>query len=200
MTVLCINSKEIKTNYDSKMTIELLSNEILSHFAGDDEIIEYIFINDEKKDVQASPELLNTKLENYKKVDFILKKRSQFAFDALKECQVHINSITEKIDQSSPLLQNNNTLEFNKLFIEIIDSIDLFVKILAEVRNIFSLDKQDHKKIEEKIGTLFNDLVTALGQILDAKENDDMVLLNDTLKYELIPVLNKWKSLEANEA
>jgi hypothetical protein len=109
--------------------------------------------------------------------------------------QNYLQRLLPGIEKASELFRNENEIEANKFFVQIIDGIDWFSQVLQVVvaAQGFSMDELsiDGKTMKER-----HDRLTALTlQMVEANKNRDWVLLADLLEYEILPYYEEWESL-----
>ncbi|PIQ99313.1 MAG: hypothetical protein COV66_12080 [Nitrospinae bacterium CG11_big_fil_rev_8_21_14_0_20_45_15] len=109
--------------------------------------------------------------------------------------QNYLQRLLPGIEKASELFRNENEIEANKFFVQIIDGIDWFSQVLQVVVTVqgFSLDELsiDGKTMKERHDQLTNLTL----QMVDANKNKDWVLLADLLEYEIHPYYEEWETL-----
>jgi len=113
----------------------------------------------------------------------------------VSNAQNYLKRLLPGIEKASELFRNENEIEANKFFVQIIDGIDWFSQVLQVVvaAQGFSLEELsiDGKTMKER-----HDQLTHLTlQMVDANKNRDWVLLADLLEYEIFPYYEEWESL-----
>jgi MarR-like DNA-binding transcriptional regulator SgrR of sgrS sRNA len=113
----------------------------------------------------------------------------------VSNAQNYLKRLLPGIEKASELFRNENEIEANKFFVQIIDGIDWFSQVLQVVvaAQGFSLDEIsiDGKTMKER-----HDQLTDLTlRMVDANKNRDWVLLADLLEYEILPYYEEWEVL-----
>ena len=80
------------------------------------------------------------------------------------------------------------------LFGELADGMRMFLMALTSIQEAFGLDLYNiQETATATIGQSVDNLNQILGDMMEGLENQDYVLVNDYLTYELIPHLNDWQ-------
>lgn len=80
------------------------------------------------------------------------------------------------------------------LFSELVEGLRMFLIALNSIQDAFGLSLNDIQETPTTtIGQSVDNLNQILGDMMDGLENQDYVLVNDYLTYELIPHLNDWQ-------
>lgn len=119
------------------------------------------------------------------KVQNQLAARSSLVQGSLKNA---IPVLIEGIETVLLYLDKGDNNKAQSIFSE---AILLMEKISRSTELLMQLDLN----YNEKMSSAFEQLTAVLQEISTAMENEDLVLLNDLLRYELLPALNTWQDL-----
>ncbi len=117
----------------------------------------------------------------------------KLAFSALNDCNMYIDTIIEKANNTCLLYNNNMRHEADVEFVNIIELMDLYIQLISTIHKVL---KEEYPKKIKKIKSLANleiHLLSVLKAMLPAKEKNDIIMLSDLLQYELIDNLTQWK-------
>ncbi len=119
-------------------------------------------------------------------LDQILGKNITNAKDYLKK-------LIPGIQKASDLFRSGNEQEANKFFINIIDGMDWFSQVVDSIAQATDMESGpillDGKSFQDRQ----DHLVAMTGQMVEANQNQDWVLLADLLEYEILPYYCDWE-------
>jgi len=191
MTMFYINKKEIKIKTDSETTVEAVLDDIYNDVLADDEIITNINLDGRDLTIEDEDEFLKKKTTVFKNVNFEKRNKKYLSEEALDSCSVYLNYIVQKIKDCVSIYNENKTASANKVLIEVIDILDLFIQLMSKIKNDIIANGSNSEEIK-KYESSENKLAEILGGILLAQEKKDQTLLCDLLEYELIDCLDHW--------
>lgn len=109
---------------------------------------------------------------------------NQLIIDTYLDARLYVKKVIDAIrDISDNFMTGQENLAL-KGFVEIIDGLEWLT-------NVISLTKDNHSELGMKFEG-YDTLVTMLGELVAALENNDYVLIGDLLNYEIKPILEKW--------
>jgi len=133
--------------------------------------------------------------ENEFKKDIAVEKSTQelpFIFTSLDNS---IDDSLTKIEAYKSETISNNVDQMNLIFLELIDSLIVFIELVKNLNSSCTLgDDLESEHYLKLLARADDDFLAALKNILQAKENNDFVHLNDLLEYELSVSLLNWKN------
>lgn len=193
MTQVSINEKMIDQSYSDKIKVNELLGHIFSKYISDEnQTVLGIKIDDNY--VYNKDDMFESEIGNFKRINFDIGSKGIMLKNIVDRCDEHILKTAEAIKQ---LVEVYNRQEFqiaDEKFLNIIDSIYLFID------TIYTIDKMCEKKINdnEKICILFKELEIELLKILRSlllsKKNAETELLTQILGKELVDNLFRWKN------
>ncbi len=121
-----------------------------------------------------------------------IQLRLKLSFEALDSCSGYVDNINSNISGVVSFYQENKIEEAEKLFIDVVEVLDLFVQLTSQVHLIFKTDLPNCELPQDLIDVELH-LLSVSKTLLTAKEKNDVIMLCDLLEYELVDNLNKWK-------
>ena len=192
MTNITVNDQRIKNDPDLSISIEDLKKVIMRDFAIEGDVITSIQLDDETYNFS---EVISGEREirEYQTINFIVKSSLNLAFDAIDSCSVFIDLVIRKIDLLLEDYNKNDMNQLNMHFIEVVEDIDLFVQLITNVnRTLYFYFGEKYNK-DNIIRNLEMTLLSIIKSLVPVKEKNDIIMLCDLLKYELVENLEEWK-------
>jgi len=107
----------------------------------------------------------------------------------------YLTRLLPGIERAAELFRNENEVEANKFFVQIIDGIDWLSQVLQVVVSAqgFAMEELsiDGQTMKQRHDTL-TDLTL---KMVEANKSKDWVLLADLLEYEILPYYEEWETL-----
>lgn len=111
----------------------------------------------------------------------------------ITNAQDYLKKLIPGIQKASDLFRSGSEQEANKFFINIIDGMDWFSQVVDSIAQADDLESGvitlDGKGFQERQ----DHLVAMTGQMVEANQNQDWVLLADLLEYEILPYYCDWE-------
>lgn len=111
----------------------------------------------------------------------------------ITNAQDYLKKLVPGIQKASDLFRSGSEQEANKFFINIIDGMDWFSQVVDSIAQAEDLESGvitlDGKSFQERQ----DHLVAMTGQMVEANQNQDWVLLADLLEYEILPYYCDWE-------
>ncbi|ADL52099.1 hypothetical protein [Clostridium cellulovorans] len=101
---------------------------------------------------------------------------NKLANEELETTILFLRNLNEKLKEVAEYYYENNLIEGNSNIINIIDDFNI---IISGANNIF------YKKYDSEA---FNSLI---GQLFEAMESQDNILIGDVITYEFVPIISK---------
>lgn len=180
---LLVDNKEKKYKLNNEKLSDIL-NLIQSEL--DERIIEKIFINE----VEVNQEYLTDDLieiDDIKELKIETKTIDSLISDTLDEIKVYLPKLKNGCIDAADLFRNNELKEANDKFQLILNGIEWYTKTISRILTLLEDDELKDQLENELI--LMN---TTLKELIDAHENEDIVLVADILEYELIEFIDRF--------
>ncbi len=139
------------------------------------------------------PESLNLSLSDFDSIEIDTSSTLDLAIDAIDSCSKYIQHVTQKIQSLIELYAKNDTENANILFNEVLETLDLFIQLVAKIYKTLKLYYPKTIIKSRTIQDLEIHLLSVLKALLPAKEKNDIIMLQDLLEYELMDNLTQWK-------
>jgi len=113
----------------------------------------------------------------------------------LDNAGLYLDRLLPGIDQAAQLFRTGNEQEANQFFLRIVDGIDWFSEVIDSIVQAKNWDPAQVQLGTQSLLDRKNRLLALTGQMLEANQNRDWVLLADLLEYEVLPFYEQWKTL-----
>jgi len=117
----------------------------------------------------------------------------ELAFESIDSCVGYIDFITARIFKLIGCFNANELDEANRVFIEVVELMDLYIQLISKIYRAIRLDLQGQSFKNENLQKLEIHLLSIIKALLSAKEKEDIIMLCDLLEYELVDNLTQWK-------
>ena len=114
------------------------------------------------------------------------------AFESIDSCYGYVDYITDQIHRLIENYNQGNMDLANQKFVEVIEIMDLYIQLVSRVYRVLRIEIKNMQK-DEGIQKLEIHLLAIMKSLLQAKENNDTIMLCDLLEYELADNLKQWK-------
>ena len=108
----------------------------------------------------------------------------------LTNAKEYLEKLIPGFQKAADLFRMGNEQEANQYYLQILDGVDWFSQVILTIvnaqENIF--EAQSLEERQKKLTAL-------MGQMLEANQNQDWVLLADLLEYEMIPFYQAWQEV-----
>jgi len=108
----------------------------------------------------------------------------------LTNAKEYLEKLIPGFQKAADLFRMGNEQEANQYYLQILDGVDWFSQVILTIvnaqENIF--EAQSLEERQKKLTAL-------MGQMLEANQNQDWVLLADLLEYEMIPFYKAWQEV-----
>ncbi len=106
--------------------------------------------------------------------------------DALKNADLYIDNLVEGMMQCVKCLSDSNLKEGYELIVTITEGLQWVYEVVELTKPILT------EAIEEI------ELNERLNELVEALENEDLMLISDLYEYEIIPLLKGWQGIIKN--
>lgn len=119
----------------------------------------------------------------------------EVAWHFLIQSARQLDLLKENAKQVSELFRVADQSEANEQYAAFLESLRLFIQMLNEVQAILNLDFAPIAYKDGTIETKVEALLNLIDRMHKVQEEEDWVMLADLLEYELVPLLEEWKSI-----
>lgn len=194
MTKITINQEELNKTIDKETTIKEIADTIQEELSHKNQTIISVQMDGVEHSFGKCIHCFNNNINHYQKINFITRKKTDLAVEALDSCSTYIDEVIKKIHFTIDLYNQNDKFEANKAFTELIEIMDLFIQLIIKINETLKVETNKGHQKPKEIQQLEVHLLSTLKAIVPAKEKDDIIMLCDLLEYELIDNLTQWKT------
>jgi hypothetical protein len=194
MAEIIINNNKFVDEINNNSTLDDLIEIILSTDENKDKMVTSLTIDGIQLEPEEGEKSLSRTIGQCSDINLELQSSLELAYEALNSCEVYIDTIVEKINELIGFYQTNKIQEANTLFIDLVDTVDLFVQLISKINISFSNHWEGQYRKPPIIRNLEIHLLGILKSLVPAKENNDIIMLCDLLEYELVDNLSQWKT------
>ncbi|MDY6973955.1 MAG: hypothetical protein SV775_16800 [Thermodesulfobacteriota bacterium] len=119
----------------------------------------------------------------------------EIAWQFLENGVSQLYPIIESAQKISELFRIADEGEANEQYGRFLDALRFFLRMVDEVRGILQLDFStilvEGSTVEDKVQVLSE----MIGRMLEIQEEEDWIILADLLEYEMVPLLEEWRSI-----
>jgi hypothetical protein len=160
--------------------LKLIKNEL------DKKIIEKIYINE----VEVNQKYLTDDLIEVNDIEVLeikTKTINELISETLNEIKAYLPKLKNGCIDAADLFRNNELQEANEKFQLILNGIEWYTKTINRILTLLE-DYELRNQLENEL-ILMN---TTLKELIDAHENEDIVLVADILEYELTEFIDRF--------
>ncbi len=106
-----------------------------------------------------------------------------------------LEPLCEAIPALAELFALEDEQEANERYLQLLDSLQMFMQVLEAVQEILDLDLDAVRDGKASARERMDTINKVLGELLGSQERQDWVLLADVLRYDLLPELEAWRRL-----
>lgn len=193
MTQVTLNQNPLKNTISSNQSLDDLVSFIFDKEITKESILVSVNLDGKSIPFENGLEIASAKVSSFNEIDFEIKSSLELAYEALDSCNDYINLLVKKIKFLTECYNKNEIDLANQHFTEVIDILDLYTQLFANIHSTLKRHLADTITISEDIQKLDIHLLSILKALIPAKENGDLIMLCDLLEYELIDNLTQWK-------
>lgn len=190
---IIINGREESIDFEGN-TLGHAFAEIKKQQSSTEKIISQLRLNDQEISWDAK-ENLETPLSDTDTIEVEFSTLREIILKNLANAENYLQRLIPGIEKAAELFQTENEQDANKYFLIIIDGIDWFSQVLDGVMKASGLDPDAIELKGESLQKRKSRLIELMGQMLDANQNKDWVLMADLLEYEIAPYYKEWVDL-----
>lgn len=197
MAQVYVNDEFQNIDIDKDLALEKLINTILLDFIKNDEVITKIEVDSLTLDLEEHDQKLSQSVSNYGRIHIFTKKSIDLAYESLDSCDEYLDYMISLSTETSQLFKANKIDAANQHFSDLTETIQLFIELVSKIKSVLytggTTEHQQH--IQQAIYPIEIHLHETIKSLIQARQQNDIVMLYDLLEYELIDNLNKWKMI-----
>jgi hypothetical protein len=171
-----LNDKELDNEYRFLTLPELLES------VKDDienRIVKQILVNGTEVEEKYLSEKLIDK-EDIQVIKFVTQRTDELIKGTLNQIDEYLHKLKDGIEETVDLFRTGETNKANKMYQQIIEGLDWYIQVTTKILSLLNTEG-----LKKKGNNKLNDLNEILGEIMEAQENEDTVLIADILEYEI---------------
>ncbi len=106
-----------------------------------------------------------------------------------------LDLLIQGAEKVSELFRIADEAEANEHYAQLLESLRLFLHIVDQVKGILNLDLSAIAFENDTVEQRFEKLSEVINEMLKVQEEKDWIMLADLIEYELMPLLEEWKSI-----
>ena len=174
--------------------LEEILVKVMSDLIKPGQVITTVKLNGEAYSEQNPYDAVRISLSDIETLEIDTMATDEIAWRFLDSGVEQVDMIIQGAQKISELFRIADEGEANEEYANFLESLRLFLQMVAEVKAILNLDLASAFK-----GRTVEDRVEKLSEMMDqmikVQEEEDWIMLADLLEYELIPLLEEWKSI-----
>lgn len=156
-----------------------------------------IYVNGKYIENEAEREFKETELCKVKNLKIVISEVKGLIKENVKSVLERIESLNEVVGEVLQSYRKRDLSQFNLSFVSLVDLLHSIVENLNLLKMTL-INNQIYRKDSEFIESwisLEEVLSPTIKELLESFEIKDYVLLSDILEYDLLDIMNSWKSL-----
>ena len=174
--------------------LEEILVKVMSDLIRPGQVITTVKLNGEVYSEENPHDAVRISLSEIETLEIDTMATDEIAWRFLDSGVEQVDMIIQGAQKISELFRIADEGEANEEYANFLESLRLFLQMVAEVKAILNLDLASAFKgrtVEDRVQKLSE----MMDQILHVQEEEDWIMLADLLEYELIPLLEEWKSI-----
>ncbi len=175
-------------------TLEDILGELADKAVGDEATMREVRINGEPYEEAKQGPANRLARERIQRLEVETIPAREMALHFLGNAESYLAAINNSVSRVAELFRVSDEREASEHYLNILESIQLFLQMLQQCRQILGLDF-DSPILEGLSGEQrLQKLLSLIKDLLSAQEQEDWVLLADILQYDLTAELELWQS------
>lgn len=138
---------------------------------------------------QEQNAIMNESIEKLGEIEFFTSSPTDLAYETLNTLDQYIDRLVSSIDRAALHYREMNVMAAESYLVKAIDGLDLFVQTISGVKMALKVG------LNQKVAIAEAELISTMTEILNAKKQNNYVLLADLLNKDLISNMNEWKNV-----
>lgn len=186
-----LNEKDVTEKYlNYNKSLDEIYNDIINKVKRKDEIIAQIFINGKEFNEEYLLRLDNN--DGIKTIKFVTKNIEDLTKETVNNAGEYLIKLKEGIKETADLFRQNDLEEANENYQLILEGFDWYLSVLSSLLEII-----ENEELINQNNNLLDEFNTVLKELMEAYENNDLVLVADILEYEISGWVNKFISFNS---
>ncbi len=121
--------------------------------------------------------------------------QEEIAWRFLEDGVGQLDLMIRGAEKVSELFRIADETEANEHYAQLLETLRLFIRMVAEVKETLNLDLSVIAFQNGTVEQRFQRLSEIMDKMLKVQEEEDWIMLADLIEYELVPLLEEWKSI-----
>ena len=175
--------------------LEEILVKIMSEHIKPGQVITTVKLNGEVYSEEKPHDAARIPLSDIKTMEIDTTATDEIAWKFLDGGVNQVDMIIQGAQKISEHFRIADETEANKQYADFLEALRLFLRMVAEVKEILDLNLTTITFKEGTAEHRLEKLSEMMDQMLHVQEEEDWIMLADLLEYELIPLLEEWKSI-----
>jgi hypothetical protein len=187
MKTIVVNGVE-RTIEETGMTFGKLIEDVNQSLAGDARVISTVSVDGTELNAEKQEEMMNADVAALGTIAFVATSPTELAMETLATLEQYIDRIIQNIDRAGQLYKSKNYMAADGYFMKTVDGMDLFVQTMSGIKAAMRVG------MNAKVALAEATLISIMNDLLDAKKQNNYVMLSELLLQDLIENMKEWKS------
>ena len=170
-------------------------NDMASNAFDGDRILQEVTINGQPYEEKVFGPATNLQRESIQRLEVQTIASREVAMHFMSNSTAYLDTIIGSVERVSELFRVSDEQEANENYLQTLESLQLFLQVLQNVRESLALDFNQAKVGAHTASQRLDRLSDLVKEMLTAQEQEDWVLLADILQYDLAGELRAWRNL-----
>lgn len=187
MKTILVNGTERVIEQDTDTLRKTLST-VNAEYAHTSKAVSCILIDGQELSEEKQTALMDQPLNTLGKIEILVSNPSELALETLDTLEAYTDRIIQNINKAGQYYKDKNYISADSYFMKAIDGLDLFVQTIGGVKAALKMG------MNPKVALAEATLISIMSDLLDAKQQNNYVLLSELLLQDLMDCMNEWKS------
>jgi hypothetical protein len=160
-----------------------------------DRILQEVTINGQLYKEEVFGPAVNLQRESIQRLEVQTIASREVAMHFMSNSTAYLDTIIGSVERVSELFRVSDEQEANESYLQTLESLQLFLQVLQNVRESLGLDFSQAKVGAHTAAQRLERLSELVKEMLSSQEQEDWVLLADILQYDLAGELRAWRNL-----
>jgi len=189
-----LNGKPLNQEPAGANLVEIL-RDLQERWLGPDHQLREVLINGRPYSEERDGGPVDITRESIQELEVLSISASEVAIHFLGNAQGFLSTMIQSTTKVAELFRVSDEQEANEQYLELLNSLQLFLQTLDQSRQALDLDFGQAREQGVSAAQRVERLSTLVEDLLQAQEQEDWVLLADVLEYDLRPELEAWDRL-----
>ena len=187
MKTIIVNGVE-RNIEENGVTFRKLIQEVNASLSGGSLVISAIKVDGTELSTEKQDEMLDSVVDSMGAIEFTATSTMELAMETLTTLEQYIDRIIQNIDRAGALYRNKNYLAADGYFMKTVDGMDLFVQTMSGIKATMKVG------MNAKVALAEATLISIMNDLLDAKKQNNYVMLSELLLLDLTENMREWKT------